>query len=123
MPTACYCLFPDQEDDHVRTGSLISRRHRLAIFALVGAIAIVLPAAAADGETASSTPAGAGIVEQVPVSATPGRDTAAATVKDRAIRPSLRPFRIQVSDEALADLRRRIATTKWPQQETVTDAS
>jgi pimeloyl-ACP methyl ester carboxylesterase len=104
-------------------GSLISRRHRLAIFALVGAIAIVLPAAAADGEMASSTPAGAGIVEQVPVSATPGRDTAAATVKDRAIRPSLRPFRIQVSDEALADLRRRIATTKWPQQETVTDAS
>jgi pimeloyl-ACP methyl ester carboxylesterase len=28
-----------------------------------------------------------------------------------------------VSDEALSDLRRRITTTKWPQRETVTDAS
>ena len=35
----------------------------------------------------------------------------------------IRPFKFRVSDEALADLRRRIAATKWPKRETVTDAS
>ena len=33
------------------------------------------------------------------------------------------PFRFNASDEALADLRRRVAATKWPSQELVTDAS
>ena len=36
---------------------------------------------------------------------------------------SIRPFRVNVSDEALADLRRRIAATQWPEKETVTDLS
>ena len=36
---------------------------------------------------------------------------------------SIRPFQYHAPDEALADLRRRIAATKWPPQETVTDAS
>src|SRR5215212_2272231 len=35
----------------------------------------------------------------------------------------LRPFRITVPEEALADLRRRISTTKWPERETVEDPS
>jgi pimeloyl-ACP methyl ester carboxylesterase len=35
----------------------------------------------------------------------------------------LRPFRVQVSEEQLADLRRRIAATRWPDQETVNDGS
>jgi pimeloyl-ACP methyl ester carboxylesterase len=35
----------------------------------------------------------------------------------------VRPFRVHVSDEALADLRRRIAATRWPSRELVTDAS
>ena len=35
----------------------------------------------------------------------------------------IRPFRSDVPDEQLVDLRRRIAATKWPEQETVTDAS
>jgi pimeloyl-ACP methyl ester carboxylesterase len=37
--------------------------------------------------------------------------------------PDLHPFSFTASDEALADLRRRIAANKWPEQETVTDAS
>jgi pimeloyl-ACP methyl ester carboxylesterase len=37
--------------------------------------------------------------------------------------PDVRPFSFTASDEALADLRRRIAATKWPERETVTDAS
>jgi hypothetical protein len=35
----------------------------------------------------------------------------------------LSPFRINVPEEALVDLRRRIAATRWPDRETVTDRS
>jgi pimeloyl-ACP methyl ester carboxylesterase len=36
---------------------------------------------------------------------------------------SIRPFHFHASDEALADLRRRIAATRWPSRETVADDS
>ena len=36
---------------------------------------------------------------------------------------SIRPFRFEAPDAALADLRRRVAATKWPGRETVPDAS
>jgi pimeloyl-ACP methyl ester carboxylesterase len=36
---------------------------------------------------------------------------------------AVRPFRVEVPEESLVDLRRRIATTKWPKRETITDAS
>ena len=36
---------------------------------------------------------------------------------------AIRPFRVTVPDEALADLRRRIAATQWPEAETVPDSS
>jgi pimeloyl-ACP methyl ester carboxylesterase len=35
----------------------------------------------------------------------------------------VRPFRVEVPEEALAGLRRRIAATRWPDRETVTDRS
>ncbi len=35
----------------------------------------------------------------------------------------VRPFRIDIADEALEDLRRRIAATQWPEEETVADHS
>jgi pimeloyl-ACP methyl ester carboxylesterase len=47
-----------------------------------------------------------------------GRSPMAAT-DDTAIRP----FRISVPQEALVDLRRRIAATRWPEKETVADQS
>jgi pimeloyl-ACP methyl ester carboxylesterase len=34
-----------------------------------------------------------------------------------------RPFRVEIPDEAIADLRRRIAATRWPSRELVTDRS
>jgi pimeloyl-ACP methyl ester carboxylesterase len=37
--------------------------------------------------------------------------------------PSFRPFRIRVTDKALADLHRRILATQWPEKETVSDQS
>jgi pimeloyl-ACP methyl ester carboxylesterase len=36
---------------------------------------------------------------------------------------AVRPFRVHVPQTALADLRRRIAATRWPDQETVSDQS
>jgi pimeloyl-ACP methyl ester carboxylesterase len=33
----------------------------------------------------------------------------------------IRPFQVEVPDEELAELRRRIAATRWPEKETVTD--
>jgi hypothetical protein len=36
---------------------------------------------------------------------------------------SIRPFRVNVPQAALDDLRRRITATQWPDKETVTDAS
>ena len=35
----------------------------------------------------------------------------------------IRPFHVNVPDAELTELRRRINATKWPERETVTDAS
>ena len=35
----------------------------------------------------------------------------------------IRPFHVDVQDETLEDLRRRIAATNWPEKETVADQS
>jgi pimeloyl-ACP methyl ester carboxylesterase len=47
------------------------------------------------------------------------RDTSKAQPTDT----SIRPFTFRATDEALEDLRRRIAATRWPSRELVTDAS
>jgi pimeloyl-ACP methyl ester carboxylesterase len=44
-------------------------------------------------------------------------------VETSTARTEVRPFRIDVPDEALEDLRRRIAATQWPEKETVADES
>src|SRR5215203_2556677 len=36
---------------------------------------------------------------------------------------AIRPFHVDIPDEALEDLRRRIAATNWPEKETVADES
>jgi hypothetical protein len=36
---------------------------------------------------------------------------------------TVRPFSVNVPEEDLADLRRRVAGTRWPDRETVTDQS
>ena len=46
-------------------------------------------------------------------------NTAMATTESDAIRP----FRVDVPEEELVDLRRRISATRWPERETVTDES
>ena len=99
-----------------RLYSPIGRRHRVATSALVGAIGIFLSAAAAPARN--------------DVFCGKWRRDRCASARDLEPRRgrsnrdrSIRPFHIRASDEALADLRRRIAATKWPKQKTVTDAS
>ena len=36
---------------------------------------------------------------------------------------AIRPFHVEVPEEALADLRRRLAATRWPSRELVADRS
>jgi pimeloyl-ACP methyl ester carboxylesterase len=47
----------------------------------------------------------------------------AANVGVAADDAAIRPFRVEVPEEALVDLRQRIAATRWPDQETVSDRS
>jgi pimeloyl-ACP methyl ester carboxylesterase len=109
--------------------SLIGTRHRLATSVWVGAIGLSLPVAAANATTTSPAPSSIETVTQVPVSSNLGAAIAQAPVMGAAAATpavedtSIRPFQIHVSDEALEDLRRRIAEAKWPKRETVTDAS
>jgi pimeloyl-ACP methyl ester carboxylesterase len=41
----------------------------------------------------------------------------------QTVATDVRPFRISIEEEAIQDLRRRIAATRWPDKETVTDPS
>jgi pimeloyl-ACP methyl ester carboxylesterase len=59
-----------------------------------------------------------GIVVAGAANLLPSQLAAAAPAGD-----GIRPFRVHVPEEQLADLRRRIAATRWPDQETVTDGS
>jgi pimeloyl-ACP methyl ester carboxylesterase len=46
-----------------------------------------------------------------------------ASTKTAMTHPDVRPFRVSVPEEDLVELRRRIATTRWPDPETVGDRS
>src|SRR5580658_10090867 len=54
----------------------------------------------------------------VGLSAHPGKGAALMSSETE-----IRPFRVEFPDEAIADLRRRIAATRWPERETVADDS
>ena len=45
------------------------------------------------------------------------------SAEQSADKTDIRPFRVKIPDEALADLRRRIAATRFPEKETVADTS
>jgi hypothetical protein len=83
---------------------LLTGRRALIAPTLVGIIGAFFPVVAASAEATPPT-AGAATTAQ------PNGDT------------SLRPFKFHASSKALADLRRRVAATKWPSHELVTDAS
>jgi Epoxide hydrolase N terminus len=89
--------------------SSTTRRKVLAGSAAVGAAGLLsahLAVAAKAGDAPPGQPPDEG-------------DSSVGTAKSDAIRP----FRFDASDEALADLRQRIAATKWSSRELVPDAS
>src|SRR5438874_12220425 len=59
----------------------------------------------------------------VTVAAIGGIATAQTKLGAAAKDESIRPFKINIPQEQLVDLRKRIVATKWPEKETVTDAT
>src|SRR5262249_3146452 len=41
----------------------------------------------------------------------------------RAESPEIRPFRVSIADTDIAEMRRRVKATRWPDRETVPDAT
>ena len=108
--------------------ALIGRRDFLVTSAMVGAIGAILPTTAAHAETAPPSPTAvespaSTLTTASPIAATGGTFMIGAAAAQPSGDPSIRPFQFHASDEALADLRRRVAATKWPNRETVTDAT
>src|SRR5205085_387131 len=54
---------------------------------------------------------------------TAGAPSAAPSPPTTASDEAVRPFRVHVPDADVADLRRRLRATRWPDRETVADAS
>jgi pimeloyl-ACP methyl ester carboxylesterase len=108
--------------------SVIGRRHLLGSF-LVGTIGVLLPVSAAHAETPPPSPVGAQTLAPAPLLGSPNAAVSGSSLigAAAAAQPgedmSIRPFKFRASDEALADLKRRIAATKWPNKELVSDAS
>jgi hypothetical protein len=75
-----------------------TRRNVLVTFAAAAAFGLVLLAAPSDAQMVPSADAQASV------------SGLGAAAEDKAIRP----FHINSPDEALVDLRRRIAATRWP---------
>jgi pimeloyl-ACP methyl ester carboxylesterase len=86
--------------------SLPTRRGVLVSAAAAGGASLFFAHLATAGDTPAGEPSKQG-------------ESSMGTVKGDAIRP----FTFNASDEALADLRRRIAATKWPERETVADTT
>ena len=76
----------------------------------------------APGDVTTLVPTSPAERPSVTVTEGPVIGASAATIEP-AEDTSIRPFDFHASDEDLAELRRRIAATKWPEQETVRDAT
>jgi len=107
-----------------------TRRKFLVTSALAGAIGVFLPAAAAHAETKPPEPSAAETLAPAPTTAAPSTTTTEASVigaraiAQPSVDTSIRPFpKIHMPQEAIEELRRRIAATRWPEKETVSDQS
>jgi pimeloyl-ACP methyl ester carboxylesterase len=86
----------------------------IAALGALGLVLLATPGGAQSGAAATREPA---MSTQVQSTVPP---PAAAAADDGT---AIRPFRFRATDEALADLRRRVEATKWPGRETVPDAT
>jgi len=90
----------------------------LAATVLAGSIGFVATAVRAERTVAGGVET---VVEASPISSAVARVEKRSTAAQPAQDISIRPFQFHASDEALADLKRRIKATKWPSQELVAD--
>jgi pimeloyl-ACP methyl ester carboxylesterase len=106
-----------------------THRQFLTATALAGAVGMLVPSAAHAATTASAASgAGAETVAQATAAATSNATIAssiagAAAIAQPAQDESIRPFRVHIPQEAINELRQRVAATRWPDKETVTDQS
>src|SRR3954447_20246226 len=104
-------------------GTRFAVRTVLLSSALAGAVLLATPALAATTPPGPSPtlhpakfpPKPAGTVEQTII----GSKATTEQTGDM----SIRPFQFHATDEQLADLKRRILATRWPEKETVPDSS
>jgi pimeloyl-ACP methyl ester carboxylesterase len=111
----------------LKANALVGRRDFLMTSAVIGAAGALLPVAAHAETALSSAMAGslAGAPEAARAITMAGGAFAvgiAATARTEDD-PSIRPFRFRASTDQLAELHRRIISTKWPAPEIVADAS
>src|SRR5215216_2306687 len=55
--------------------------------------------------------------------ASPSAETEQEITMTTITKSDVRPFQVEIPEEDIADLRRRIAATRWPEKETVADPS
>jgi pimeloyl-ACP methyl ester carboxylesterase len=104
---------------------LIGRRHFLAS-AAIGAIGACLPLSSADATTTPPSSPAPQALTQAPVASSAAvveTSVIGAGTAQPSCDTSIRPFKFHASDAELADLKRRIKGTKWPDRETVNDTS
>jgi hypothetical protein len=90
-----------------KTRRMNFRRYRRSIWtSLTALVTLLLPVA---GGYAQTTPAATAFAKNSAKAPAEGGDQA------------IRPFHINFPQDALADLKRRLAVTQWPERETVTD--
>jgi pimeloyl-ACP methyl ester carboxylesterase len=105
----------------------IGRRPFLASVA-VGAIGACLPLSSAHAATTPPSPPGAETLQPGQLSPSSTATIAETSLVGTAAAEqsgdtSIRPFKYRATDEELADLKRRIKATKWPDRETVNDTT
>ena len=102
---------------------MIGRRHFLAT-AAIGSIGAFLPLSPA---SAATVPPGPGSTVSEPASDAcrsrhdPAETAIIGAAAEQSGDTSIRPFKYHATDAELADLKRRIKATKWPDRETVND--
>ena len=105
----------------------IGRRHFLASVA-VGAIGSCLPLSSAHAATTPPSAPGAASLQPGQLSPNSTATIAETSLVGTAAAEqsgdtSIRPFKYRATDEELADLKRRVKATKWPDRETVNDTT
>jgi pimeloyl-ACP methyl ester carboxylesterase len=90
---------------------------------LFGVLAFLMPRITLSAQPTVSSQGGHAMTQVEKRPARTGAQPQGASRARAAKADAIRPFRVHFPDEALADLKRRVAATRWPEKETVADAS